>query len=583
MSLAGTIAAEIERLMNAGRAAHAEATIRRALARDPREPGLNQVMALFLIRTGRPQQAVFFAERAAAGAPDAAELRYTLGLCLTNTPRRAEAVAALRRAAELDPTQVRFHNALAQVLIGLGDTEQAEAALRRALHLAPDDPTALCLLARLYNETGRAEESVDMLSGAIGRLGPSRDLLAFLCTSLNYSARATAAEIFAAHARLGATAPAAPIPAPPSRPRPDGPLRVAMLGGDFRQHSVAYFLEPLLESRDRAAVHVSIYNQNDSEDGVTRRFQALADRWLNVTQLSDAELFARVRSDGIDVLVDLLGVLDATRFDLLARRPAPVQVAYLAYPNTCGLPGVGHRIVDALTDPPGSESLATESLERVSTGCFLCYRPDGRSPDVRARPTDAPITFASFNNTAKISTRTVELWSAVLRAVPGSGLLLKATHLQHPPVQQALAARFAACGVEPDRVRFAGRTEDVPEHLALYHEADIALDTYPYHGTTTTCEALWMGLPVVSLVGDRHAARVGLSLLSAIGRPEWACADDAAFLRTAVGLATDRAVLASHRAELRERVARSILCDAPRQSLAFFELLASLWRRWAGS
>ncbi|MBL8990389.1 MAG: tetratricopeptide repeat protein [Phycisphaerae bacterium] len=576
MSIAGTIAAELERLMNAGRPAQAEATVRRALARSPRDPGLNQVMALFLLRTGRPQQAVFFAERAAAGAPDAAELRYTLGLSLTNTPRRAEAVAALRRAAELDPSQVRFHNALAQVLLSLGDTEPAEAALSRARQLAPDDTTALCLLARLYNETGRAEESVVMLTEAIRRLGDSRDLLAFLCTSLNYSARATPGEIFAAHARLGATALAAPAAVLPDEPRADGPLRVGLLGGDFRQHSVAYFLEPLLESRDRAAFHVTIYNQNDSEDAVTGRFQSLADAWHTVTQFSDAELFTRIRSDRIDVLMDLLGVLDTSRFDLLARRPAPVQVAYLAYPNTCGLRAVGHRIVDALTDPPGSEPLATESLERMPTGCFLCYRPDPRAPDVRPRPPQTPVTFASFNNTAKISSRTVELWAAVLRAAPGSDLLLKATHLHHPPVQRALAARFAAHGIDPGRLRFAGRTEDVPEHLALYQQADIALDTFPYHGTTTTCEALWMGLPVVSLTGDRHAARVGLSLLTAIGRPEWACADDAAFVRTAVGLSSDRAVLAAHRAELCDRVRRSVLCDAPRQSRAFFDLLASL-------
>jgi predicted O-linked N-acetylglucosamine transferase (SPINDLY family) len=267
------------------------------------------------------------------------------------------------------------------------------------------------------------------------------------------------------------------------------------------------------------------------------------------------------------------------RLPLFARRLAPVQLTYLGYPDTTGVPAMDYRFTDAIADPEGeADRFATERLVRFSS-CAWAYEPPRDAPAVRgdARAPGAPVVFGCFNNLAKIADRQLAAWGRVLAAVPGSRLLLKGAGLSATDTRAAYAQRMTRAGLPADRVELAERTPDTVSHLSLYHRVDVALDTFPYHGTTTTCEALWMGVPVVTLAGDQHMSRVGASLLTAIGRPEWIARDEADYVRIAVQLAQ---AIPGKCHVLRDTLAKSPLLDHAGQAARFGAALRACWVRW---
>jgi predicted O-linked N-acetylglucosamine transferase (SPINDLY family) len=307
---------------------------------------------------------------------------------------------------------------------------------------------------------------------------------------------------------------------------------------------------------------------------------ALAPRfagWRDVAAMGGDALADLIRRDRIDVLIDLAGLTGGTCVAVMASRPAPVQVTYLGYPDTTGVPGVDYRLTDALADPPGAEAFASETLLRLP-GCLLCLEPPAGAPPVTTRPEQGPVVFGSFNNPTKISDATLALWRGVLDAAPGSRLAIKGKGLAEPRCRAAFERRLAQAGLPADRTRLLGYASTQAAHLAAYGEVDIALDTFPYAGTTTTCEALWMGVPVVTLAGRTHASRMGASLLTAAGRPGWVAATPPEYARLAARLAGDRHALAETRASLREQTARSPLCNASRFVRRFEEALRDAWR-----
>jgi predicted O-linked N-acetylglucosamine transferase (SPINDLY family) len=292
-----------------------------------------------------------------------------------------------------------------------------------------------------------------------------------------------------------------------------------------------------------------------------------------------ATVEALVRRRGIDVLLELGGHSGEPRLLALAGKPAPVIVTAIGYPNTTGLPAVDWRVVDAITDPPGSERLCTERLLRLDP-CFLCYTPPEHAPEPAMPAADAPVTFGSFNNAAKIGPASIALWARVLQAVPGSRLLLKSQTLSDATGRARIERRFAEAGVDASRLELIAYSKTREEHLALYGRVHVALDTTPYNGTTTTCEALWMGVPVVATLGDRHAARVSASLLHAAGHPELVATDADAFVALAAKLAQDRARLTTLRSGLRDTLRASPLCDAPAYAARFHDAIRACWRQW---
>lgn len=366
-------------------------------------------------------------------------------------------------------------------------------------------------------------------------------------------------------------------PVPVRRVSPKQPLRVGYLSGDFFTHSVSYFIEAALAYP--AGVQTYCYSNAAHEDETTARLRALAYRWRRVHGLSAHEVAARIRKDRIDVLVDLSGHTAGNRLDVMALKPAPVAVTYCGYPNTTGLRTIDYRLTDAEADPWDTEQRFTEALVRLPR-CFLCYTPPLDAPEVAPPPHEARgyVTFACFNNLCKVNDAVLAVWARILGAVPGSRLLLKSKGFANPEVRARVVGKLERLGVEGERVTCEPWTAARWDHLAAYGGADIALDTFPYAGTTTTCESLFMGVPVVTLTGAGHAQNVGRSLLRAVGLPEWVAGSVEEYVATACALAAEKGRLSEMRRMLRVQVLGSELCDGE----GFGGVLGEVWRVCAG-
>ena len=500
----------------------------------------------------------------------------------------ARAETAFRHALELDPKS-DVAGAYADLLAEMGRLSEAEPLFRRALALQPNSTRILNNLATTLADLGRDREA-EALFRRVLDLDPGVSEAEYALSSgrlmrLCYRSDVSAESLFEAHRNWGSeltarqSDSAQPFPNPCD---PDRPLRIGYVSPDFRQHSIVHFFETLLARHDRSRFETFCYAEVAEPDAATRRLQGLAQHWRSTVGMSDRTLRDAVREDGIDILIDLAGHTARTRLAAFAVRPAPVTATWLGYPASTGLPTVDYRLTDALADPPGAaERLHTEQLVRLPGG-FLCYRPPSDAPGVTRAPALAHgyVTFGSFNNPAKITTETIETWSEILRAVPNSRLLLKGKLFADKATSERYREIFAARGIAADRLTLRPLIPAVAEHLRLYGEVDIGLDPFPYNGTTTTCEALYMGVPVVSLVGDRHAARVGLSLLSQVGLPQMAAQSRSEYVRLAAGLASDIAALGELRLGLRQRLRASTLMDEVRFARVFEAALRDMWQRW---
>ena len=341
-------------------------------------------------------------------------------------------------------------------------------------------------------------------------------------------------------------------------------IRVGYLSPDLRNHPVGFFMEPILRYHNHEDFELHGYGLNDTVDEFGNSLINCFDRWRPCSQMTDSQLAARIRDDAIDILVDLGGYTASSRMSIPAMRVAPVQVSYLGYPCTTGLPEMDTIIGDHWLMPAGSRALYSESPARLDTS-FLCFQPRPGTPDVAPLPAERNgyITFGSFNHLPKLSDRCITLWADVLQEIPNSKLVLKAQPLADAGVQELTYRRFAKAGITRTRVELLGPNSPVTRFLQEYARIDIALDTTPYNGGTTTCDALWMGVPVISLYGEHFYERMGLSILSCLGRPEWAVATPGEFVDKAAALAADRPTLGAIRSNLRQAMRSSALCDAP--------------------
>jgi predicted O-linked N-acetylglucosamine transferase (SPINDLY family) len=341
-------------------------------------------------------------------------------------------------------------------------------------------------------------------------------------------------------------------------------------------------VQPLLENHNRQAVEVFCYAEIMRPDDVTAHLQNFADHWRVTVGLSDDELAERIRTDAIDILVDLAGHAGPNRLQVFARKPAPVQVTWLGYPDSTGLDAMDYRLVDAVTDPPGeSDALASETLVRLEGG-FLCYGGSKDAPAPAAPPClqSGAITFGSFNNPTKMSSATLDAWASLLARLSAARLLLKGGPFADAAARALCLARLNERGVAPERIEMLPWLDDPIAHQEAYNRVDIALDPFPYNGTTTTCEALWMGVPVVTLRGDRHAGRVGASLLEQIGLTELVASSVEEYVGLALTLARNGERLAELRHSLRPRMAASRLCDGPAFAQKIEAAFRSVWQYW---
>jgi predicted O-linked N-acetylglucosamine transferase (SPINDLY family) len=531
--------------------------------------------------------------------------------------RLAEAIAQYRKALELQPELVPAWFSLGNLLYRCGDMDGAEHALRRALQYRPDFFEARANLGKLLRTRLQFSAAGEQFSAALALQPGSADTCnelglslnaqghtdaaeqAFrraleldpgfhaagsnLLLALNYTTHHTPVQVFDEHLRQGRMLGlgVASNPEFSNRPDPARRLRIGYLSADFRDHSVASFFTALPQHHDRTVCEVFCYADVGSPDHVTRQLQALADNWRNIHGRTDADVIVTIRNDNIDILVDLGGHTAANRLPVFAARAAPLQVTWLGYPNTTGVPGMDYRLVDAYTDPPGSTDVChSESLVRLP-GCFLCYTPpmDVALPALPDAGERRAVTFGSFNSYIKMTSEVFGLWATILQAVPEARMLIKNFSLNDPGVRTECLRRFATLGIAPERLDLHGVFATKVAHLSLYGKIDIGLDTFPYNGTTTTCEALWMGIPVITLAGDRHAGRVGVSLLSAAGLPQLIAQDAAEYRELAIALAANNAQRRRWRTELRDLLRHSPLCD----DVIFCRKVEVVWRElWSG-
>jgi predicted O-linked N-acetylglucosamine transferase (SPINDLY family) len=580
-----------------GRLDAAIASLRFLVQRQPSNLDAVQAFALLLTQAGQQAQAVHQLSRAVALAPKVPAYRNNYANALMGVQRHADAAEQCRKAVEIDPRYERAWLGLALALTQLGDVDGAITACERGRALRPAWPELARAHANALEAADRIEESIEVLAAAVAASPADAELRSRLLLALNY-ASCPAGEIAAAHRAYHAAMsalPSASVSAAEMRPSsmsatpdrdPARPLRIGVLSADLRTHSVGYFAEPWIAAKPADVSLIAFHtNPPNPADPMEKRFRGLFDHWVEATMLDDAALDRAIREARVDILVELSAHTAGGRLTALSRKPAPVIVSAIGYPNSSGHPAVDYRLVDSTTDPSanpttgdtGADDLATERLLRLDP-CFLCYRPPADATEPVLPAADAPITFGSFNLSTKISSDTIALWSAAMAAVPGSRLLVKSKALGGDVARRHFLQRLASGGIAPERVEIAGYTKGIDEHLALYGRVHVALDTTPYNGTTTTCEALWMGVPVVTIAGDRHAARVGASLLAAAGLPELVARNADEFAEIAARLATDGARISGFRATLRGRVAASPLADSARYAARFHAALRSAWR-----
>ena len=519
--------------------------------------------------------------RALAINPDYAPAHFNLANALKRAGQNAAAAAEYEHALRLNPSDAQARTNLAAALQRLGRLDEAVAECERAIALRPDLALAHNNLGSCMHARGQIEDALPHFRKAV-ELSPEDGFLqSNLAHALNYAPGIDAQAIFEEHVRWGRRH--ADTLAPVARAVPDRSparrVRIGYVSAYFREHAISVFTEPLLAAHDHRAFEVTCYSDVRKPDAVTSRFRSSADRWIDTSTLSDTALAERIAADQVDILVDLTGHLEGNRLLTFARRPAPIQVTYIGYQNTTGMQAMDYRLTDAWSDPQGTtDRFYTEKLVRLPRA-FFCYRPADDAPPASALParTTGGVTFGSFNKLAKITTEVLSAWAQILFRVPNSRLLVLAD-----PSDAALArmrSAFAAHGVAGERLEFVGKRPR-REYLELHQQVDIVLDTFPFNGHTTVCEALWMGVPVIVLAGETYVSRFGGSALVNMDLQDLIATSTEGYIETAVQLAGDLDRLPALRATLRERMLASPLLDAAGFTRNLEDAYRQMWTRW---
>ncbi len=524
--------------------------------------------------------------------------RITLGHVLLLMGQEHTAVMEWHRLLELEPGEVDAHLNLGKTYYQLKDNDRAVAHLRKAVEYAPDRVDCVAQLGFTLTELGQLTEGQEladrlmreapdntqthMLAGFIAiqdaRIQDGLDAFARLreldpaagigvsntCFGSLYADFLSAEQITALHREMSARV-VKYNPAKSIHPRQrdaQSRIRVGYLSPDFRSHPVGFFMQPILERHDHAKFEIFGYGIQSSLDETSQQLIPHFDHWNHCKNWSDETLVNRMKDDKLDILVDLGGYTASCKMHLMACRLAPVQAIYLGYPCTTGMPEMDYIIADQYLIPTDHESLYTETPARLDAS-FLCFQPRPNTPDVAPLPAleNGFVTFGSCNNLPKLSDRCIKLWIKVLEATPKSRLLLKALAFSEAGTRERVLARFSKAGLDTDRIMLRGPTVPIQKFLGEYSRIDIALDAVPYNGGTTTCDALWMGVPVVSLCGRHFQERMGASILRTLGRPEWVAEDEQDYTEATSYLAADLPRLGQVRKSLRAEMSASALCD----------------------
>jgi protein O-GlcNAc transferase len=511
-----------------------------------------------------------------------------LGQCLVTLKQfdAAERLAESCLAERQDSAEANL--LLGTILINRLRLEAAIPLLEKALKIDPDLTTAYHQLGFLYYRQGRMAAAIQALGQVVRTSSNTPNLHSDFVTCHLYSAEMQPArllEVAREWNRCHGQSRSKAVQPLRNDSDPDRPLRIGYVSSDFRRHSVSYFITPLLEAHNRDDFQIFCYSNVKEPDETTRYIRGITDVWLDIVVMNDLEVADRVRQDQIDILVDLSGHSKGNRLPVFVQQPAPVQITWMGHPGSTGLDGMAWRFTDQLSDPAGeSDQYYSERNYRLPLG-LLCFKPLESTPDVASLPVrrNGFITFASFNNLAKVNPPLINLWISLLKRVIDSRLLLKDQGFHCVETRERLQAVFSQAGIGPERLILKPYTNSLTEHLALYNTVDIGLDTFPYNGTTTTCEAFWMGVPVVSLAGRTQVSRMGVTLLDQVGYGHLAQSNPANWLEQAVALASDWDALEDIRNNLRQRLQHSTLGSPKKYAAQVETAYRDLWRQWLES
>lgn len=577
----------IDTLARGGRAAEAFAIARALADANPTDFACVRAAVLTAHAAGDVPATVVYMRQAVALRPNDASLRLNLAKALHESNDTDAALAEVSVVLAANPASPPLYTEASQMLKDRQRYMESREWITRGLKHCPNEVGLTFSQASEYLRTGEYERALPLYDALIRAMPQMAFFYLERAYALNYLPEVDANTLFAAHKACGAYLDMAPDMSSlwASRNRDaHRPLNIGFIGPDFFRHSVTYFIEGLLEHLDRSQYKLFVYHTNRQRDQVTDRLEKLVHTFRHVKQEQPAALARIIANDQIDILIDLAGYTQVHGITVLSARPAPVLATYCGYPNTTGSSRVGWRVVDSYTDPAGAEAFATERLLRLDP-CFLCYRPEADAPDIAPLPALAKghITFGSFNAQRKFNRRVGELWRRVLERVPNSRLAIKSINFTEPASLAFARQQLQGFGLPIDRVDILPAPQSAREHLAQYGQVDIALDTYPYHGTTTTCESLWMGVPVVTLAGSAHAARVGVSLLTNAGMSDWIAQSADGYVDIAARAAADTVSLTTLRGGLRQRLLASPLCDQDAFARRFEVALRTMWTTWATS
>jgi len=568
-------------LGGSGRCDEAIAAYERALVMKPDLAEAHNNLGNMLDERGRLDEAIAALHRALGCRPDYAEARNNLGNALWHRGQREEAMASYREAIRLKPDYALAWNNLGNAFREQGRLDEAAAIFRRLLEVKPTDADARNNLGNVLVDQGRLDEALASYRGAL-QIRPAW-------------AQVHSNVVYALHLRLdgddGAlveeqrrwnrqfSEPLRQSVLPHANDRnPQRRLRIGYVSPDFRSHAVAFFLAPLLEAHDHGAYEIHCYSDVRRSDAVTEWLRRSVDAWHDVRTLPDAALAERVRNDGIDILVDLAMHTAHNRLLTFARQPAPVQVSWLAYPGSTGMESIGYRLTDAHIDPAGQDTgaLGGEAIRLPEAWC--CYAPVEEFPPVAPLPAEqsGAVTFGSLNQFSKIHEGLMRCWLQLLNAVPGSRLLMICPAGE---TMERVRGLFTGNGIAPERLELIVPC-DWPDYSRLFQRIDVALDSYPCNGMTTTCHSLWMGVPVVTRMGPQAVSRAGSSLLRIVGLLEFVVESEVEYIRVAAEWAGNLPRLAALRQRLRAQMAASPLMDAPRFARNFEAACRTMWRRW---
>jgi|CXWL01.1.fsa_nt_gi predicted O-linked N-acetylglucosamine transferase (SPINDLY family) len=568
-------------LQRRGKTEQALKNFTHALRLDPALVSARVGLARSHVALGEIAQAISTCEDALRFEPKSHDALVGLGSALQAQGNLEQAAVRYQAALTVKPDSVDATYQLATVRMSQNRLDEASTGFHATLRLKPRHALAANNLGNVLLAQSRPEEAIGCFLRA-QELDPDfAGAYSNVLFALNFVTDKSPDTIAEAHRHWGEmrAAPLAQGRSVKGTSVSDRRLRVGYVSGDFRAHSVSLFIEPVLEFHDRRKFEVFCYSDAIAPDEITSRLRALADNWINLTGINDESAAARIRQDGIDVLVDLAGHTGANRLLMFAREPSPIQVTWLGYPNTTGMKAMNYRLTDALADPPGlTERFYSETLARMPDSLW-CYRPDGSAPQVNPLPALAKgyVTFGSFNNFAKVTKWTRSLWARLMKGVPGSKLLI--VGVPEGEIRARIREEFISQGIDPVRLSLSPRLSR-QEFFRYHHDVDIALDPHPFQGGTTTCETLWMGVPVISMAGNAFASRAGVSLLSNVGLGEFVARDAGQYVSIAKHWAESLPRLAALRGGLRSRMAKSPLTDGARFTANLEVLYRRMWRDW---